>query len=190
MRRLIAELLDLTRIESGQKRRELADVDVREVARAAIETVAAAARERQVAVALHAPDRLPALADRGELEILFNNLVSNAVKYNRQGGRVDVTVAEMDAGGIRLAVADTGIGLSPEEAARLFQEFVRIKNDRTRGIPGTGLGLSIVRKLAQLYGGDVTVQSQPGVGSTFTVTLPQARQAASAESPAAGARVS
>ena len=72
---------------------------------------------------------------------------------------------------VRLAVADTGIGLSPEEASRLFQEFVRIKNDRTRTIPGTGLGLSIVKKLAQLYGGDVTVRSEPNVGSTFTVTL-------------------
>ena len=116
------------------------------------------------------------VADRGELEILFNNLVSNAVKYNREGGRVDVTVDEA-GGGLRVVVADTGIGLTPEEAARLFQEFVRIKNDRTRGIAGTGLGLSIVKKLAQLYGGDVHVQSQPGVGSTFEVTLPQAKPA-------------
>ena len=68
-------------------------------------------------------------------------------------------------------MADTGIGLSPEEASRLFQEFVRIKNDQTRTIPGTGLGLSIVKKLAQLYGGDVTVESEPNVGSRFTVTL-------------------
>jgi signal transduction histidine kinase len=174
MRRLIAELLDLTRIESGQKRRELTELDVRDVARAAIETVAPAARERRIDVALHGPERLVAVADRGELDILFNNLVSNAVKYNREGGRVDVTVEET-GGGVRLSVADTGIGLSPEETGRLFQEFVRIKNDRTRGIPGTGLGLSIVKKLAQLYGGDVQVHSQPGIGSTFEVTLPGAR---------------
>lgn len=174
MRRLIAELLDLTRIESGQKRRELTEVDVREVARTAIDTVTPAARERQVAVVLHAPEHLHAIVDRGEIEILLNNLVSNAVKYNRDGGRVDVTIEEADAG-VRVAVADTGIGLTPEEAGRLFQEFVRIKNERTRGIPGTGLGLSIVKKLAQLYGGDVHVRSEPGVGSTFQVTLPGAR---------------
>jgi two-component system, sensor histidine kinase and response regulator len=186
MRRLIAELLDLTRIESGQKRRELAAVEVREVARAAIETLAPAARGRRVEIALHAPGPLPTVADRGELEILFNNLVSNAVKYNREGGRVDVTVDEA-GGGVRLVVADTGIGLTPEEAGRLFQEFVRIKNDRTRGIPGTGLGLSIVKKLAQLYGGDVHVESQPGVGSRFEVTLPQARLAA-CDQPLAAAR--
>jgi signal transduction histidine kinase len=174
MRRLIAELLDLTRIESGHKRREFAEVDVREVARAVIETVMPAARQRHIEILVHAPNRLPAIADRAELEILLNNLVSNAVKYNHDGGRVDVALEEA-GGGVRLVVADTGIGLTPEEAGRLFQEFVRIKNDRTRGIPGTGLGLSIVKKLAQLYGGDVKVRSEPGVGSTFEVMLPEAR---------------
>jgi two-component system sensor histidine kinase/response regulator len=171
MRRLIAELLDLTRIESGQKRRDLTTVDVRDVAQSALDTAAPAARDKRVTLALHAPERLVVMADRGELDILFNNLVSNAVKYNRDGGRVDVEVAE-GAGGLVLNVADTGIGLTADESARLFQEFVRIKNDRTRGIPGTGLGLSIVRKLAQLYGGDVTVDSRPGEGSTFRVALP------------------
>jgi two-component system, sensor histidine kinase and response regulator len=170
MRTLIAELLDLTRIESGQKRREFADVDVREVAQAALDTAGPVAAARRVELALHAPEHVPLVADRGEIEILFNNLVSNAVKYNRDGGRVDVTVDPTDAG-LRIEVADTGIGLSGEEAARLFQEFVRIRNDRTRTIPGTGLGLSIVKKLAQLYGGDVTVESEPNVGSRFTVTL-------------------
>lgn len=170
MRRLIAELLDLTRIESGQKRRNLVELDVREIAQAALDTAAPAAAQRGVTMALHSPDSVRVVADRGEVEILFNNLVSNAVKYNRDHGRVDVTVEPSD-GALRIHVADTGIGLSEEEASRLFQEFVRIKNDRTRAIPGTGLGLSIVKKLAQLYGGDVTVTSEPNVGSRFTVTL-------------------
>jgi signal transduction histidine kinase len=170
MRRLISELLDLTRIESGQKRREFADVDLREVAQSALDALASAAADQKLTLALHAPERLVVVADRGELEILLNNLISNAVKYNRAGGRVDLTIATAPDG-VRLEVADTGIGLSPEESARLFQEFVRIRNDRTRAIPGTGLGLSIVRKLAQLYGGDVTVTSQPNVGSTFRVML-------------------
>jgi two-component system, sensor histidine kinase and response regulator len=170
MRRLIAELLDLTRIESGKKRRDFGDVDVREVARAAIDGAAQAAAGRRVTIALHAPDHVAIVADRGEIEILFNNLVGNAVKYNRDGGRVDVTIEPTESG-VRLAVADTGIGLTRDEASRLFQEFVRIRNDKTRAIPGTGLGLSIVRKLAQLYGGDATVESEPNVGSRFTVTL-------------------
>ncbi len=170
MRRLIAELLDLTRIESGQKRRDFVDVDLREVAQASLDTAAPAASERGIALALHAPDSVKVVADRGEMEILFNNLVSNAVKYNRDRGRVDVTI-EPAGGGVRVEVADTGIGLSVEDASKLFHEFVRIRNDRTRTIPGTGLGLSIVKKLAQLYNGDVTVQSEPNVGSRFTVTL-------------------
>jgi signal transduction histidine kinase len=170
MRRLIAELLDLTRIESGQKRRDLVEVDLREVAQATLDTSAPAASERGITLALHAPGTVRVVADRGEIEILFNNLVSNAVKYNRDRGRVDVTI-EPAGEAVRVEVADTGIGLTADEASRLFQEFVRIKNDRTRMIPGTGLGLSIVKKLAQLYSGDVTVQSEPNVGSTFTVTL-------------------
>jgi signal transduction histidine kinase len=123
-------------------------------------------------------------ADRGELEIILNNLVSNAVKYNRDGGSVLVTVDPVDHA-LRIAVKDTGIGLSKEDASRLFEEFVRIKNDSTRGIAGTGLGLSIVKKLAQLYDGDATVESEPGIGSTFTVTLKtDATVPAGAASPA------
>lgn len=171
MRKLISDLLDLTRIESGQKRREFTTVDLREAARGALDAVTQAAAARAITLALHAPERVEVVADRGEIEIIFNNLVGNAVKYNRDGGRVDVTVEPGERGRVRIAVADTGIGLTREDASRLFQEFVRIKNDQTRAIPGTGLGLSIVRKLAQLYQGDATVESEPGVGSTFTVTL-------------------
>ncbi len=170
MRRLIAELLDLTRIESGQKRRDFVELDLREVAQLSLDAVARAASEHGISLALHAPDAARVTADRGEMEILFNNLVSNAVKYNRDGGRVDVTI-EPAGDGVRFEVADTGIGLSADEASRLFQEFVRIKNDRTRTIPGTGLGLSIVKKVAQLYNGEVTVHSEPNVGSRFTVVL-------------------
>jgi signal transduction histidine kinase len=171
MRKLIVDLLNMTRIESGQKRRELAPTDLREAAAAAIETVSQAAAARGIGVRLHAPDRAPIVADRGELDIILNNLVSNAVKYNRDHGSVDVALDAVDSGAWRLRVADTGIGLAPADAQRLFQDFVRIKNEQTRTIPGTGLGLSIVKKLAQLYGGDASVESEPGVGSTFTVTL-------------------
>jgi signal transduction histidine kinase len=170
MRKLIVDLLNMTRIESGQKRREFVAADLREAAAAAIDTSAPAAAARRIAIHLDAPERAPIVADRGELDIIFNNLVSNAVKYNRDHGRVTITIDRADALW-RLRVADTGIGLSSEDAQRLFQDFVRIKNEQTRTIPGTGLGLSIVKKLVLLYGGDVSVESQPGVGSTFTVTL-------------------
>ena len=92
------------------------------------------------------------------------------MKYNRDGGRVTIAIDRASAAW-RVRVSDTGIGLSADDAGRLFQDFVRIKNEQTRAIPGTGLGLSIVKKLAQLYGGDASVESEPGTGSTFTVTL-------------------
>jgi two-component system, sensor histidine kinase and response regulator len=172
MRKLIVDLLDLTRIESGQKLRELAEVDVVEVARAALETAQPAARERELTLELHAAGPVTMQADRGEVEIMLNNLVSNAVKYNRDGGRVDVTIKGGAGQGVTMAVKDNGIGMSKEETAKLFGEFVRIKNSKTRNIMGSGLGLSILRKLATMYGGDVSVESQPDVGTTFTVRLP------------------
>ncbi|HSB71356.1 MAG TPA: ATP-binding protein [Candidatus Methylomirabilis sp.] len=183
MRKLILDLLDLTRIESGNRERVLAELDVCEVATAAIETVMPDARAKQVSVDLRAAAPVRMLADRSELEIVLNNLLSNAVKYNRDGGQVTVRVA-LQGSQVSLAVSDTGIGMSPQETGRLFREFVRIKNPATRQILGSGLGLSIVKKVAALYGGDVTVQSQPGVGSTFCVLLDQVMPSGPAGSPA------
>ena len=174
MRKLIFDLLDLTRIESGQKQRDLTDVDVRHVARQAIENVDIDARERRIAVELHADQPVVHHGDLSEIEIILNNLVSNAVKYNRDGGRVDVTLRR-DNGSCTIRVADTGIGMTKDEAAKLFRDFVRIKNAETRNILGSGLGLSTVKKLAALYNGEVTVDSQPDVGTTFTVVLNAAR---------------
>jgi signal transduction histidine kinase len=99
------------------------------------------------------------------------NLVSNAVKYNCPGGSVKISVsAEDDL--LRLCVADTGIGMTPEERARLFQRFYRIRNEKTRHIPGSGLGLSIVRKIVETRGGNMQVESEPGKGTVFTVIIP------------------
>jgi signal transduction histidine kinase len=170
MRKLILDLLDMTRIESGEKRRELARGDVREIARTALDTVRPTAESRHVTLELHGTEPVPMTADRGEIEIIFNNLLSNAVKYNRDGGRVDVKL-HFDDTRVTISVADTGVGLSPEEAAKLFNDFVRIRNDKTRDILGSGLGLSLVKKLALMYGGEVAVSSRPDEGSTFTVVL-------------------
>jgi len=170
MQKLIGDLLDLTRLEAGTKHRELAPVDLRALAAEAIESFVHAAAEKKVVVKLAPGAPVTMTADRGEIEILLNNLLSNAIKYNREGGRVDVTLAASGPA-VTIAVADTGIGLTAAESERLFHEFVRIKNAKTRAILGSGLGLSIVKKLAALYGGDVAVHSEPEVGTTFTVTL-------------------
>jgi signal transduction histidine kinase len=171
MRKMILDILDLTRIESGQKKRELGPVELVEAARTAIETALPPAQEMNVSIELHAPEKLELVADRGEVEIIFNNLVSNAVKYNRKGGRVDLTLSGDDRT-VTITCADTGIGMTEAETQQLFREFVRIKNDKTKRIMGSGLGLSTVKKLAvEYYGGGVAVKSRPGEGSTFTVTL-------------------
>jgi signal transduction histidine kinase len=173
MRKMIIDLLDLTRIESGLRKRELTEVDVCEVAQEAIETAMPDAFAAELILNLDAPVPVYMVADRSELAIIFNNLVSNAVKYNRRGGRVDVRIREHPSE-IHIAVSDTGIGLTQEEAARLFVDFVRIRNEKTQKIFGSGLGLSIVKKLATLYGGKTGVTSTPGAGSTFEVTLKKA----------------
>jgi two-component system, sensor histidine kinase and response regulator len=170
MRKLIADLLDITRIESGKKARDLTTVDLREVAQMCVESAMPTAQPRGIEISLEVNGAATLTADRGEMEIILNNLVSNAVKYNRDGGRVDVKLSKTgDTATIH--VSDTGIGMSPEECARLFGEFVRIKNAKTRSILGSGLGLSIVKKLATMYDGTAGVESTPDVGSTFTVVL-------------------
>ena len=170
MRKLIIDLLDMTRIESGRKRRSLETVDLREVAQHVIENWASEAAQREISVSLLAKTACRLTADRGEMEMLLNNLVSNAIKYNRPKGTVEVTLSQRN-GGTTLTVEDTGIGMSEEERVRLFDEFVRIKNAQTQDIAGSGLGLSIVKKLAELYNGTAEVQSVPNIGTAFTVVL-------------------
>lgn len=170
MRKMINDLLDLTRIESGQKPRDVREVDVVAIARTAMESIYPDAQSRDIAVNIEAPDALPMQADANEIEIIFNNLLTNAVKYNRDGGRVDIVVRGND-GEVSITVSDTGIGMSEEEVARLFNDFVRIKNERTQGILGSGLGLSILKKLSLLYDGEVRVKSKPDEGTTFRVIL-------------------
>jgi two-component system sensor histidine kinase/response regulator len=179
MKKLIGDLLDLTRIESGQRERIIKRLDLGELAHGSFELFAGDAERRGITMELDADEGIELFADAGEAEIVFNNLISNAVKYNRDGGKVTVRITRKgDA--VRIAVTDTGIGLSPEEAGKLFNEFTRIKNEHTVKILGSGLGLSTVRKIANMYDGEATVKSEPGVGSTFTVTLHDA--------PVAGAR--
>jgi two-component system sensor histidine kinase/response regulator len=170
MKRLISDLLDLTRIESGQHRRVIRRLDLRILARTSIDLLSVDAARRGISMELGADGPIELDGDANELEMIFNNLVSNAVKYNRNGGSVAVHLSRRDDV-VRISVTDTGIGLTKEECAKLFNEFARIRNHETANIVGTGLGLSTVRRIAKMYGGDAEVRSAPGVGSTFAVTL-------------------
>ena len=170
MRKLIADLLNMTHIESGKRERHLQAVDMTAAIRSALETMAAEAARCRVKIDFESDGSLQMTADRDEIEMILNNLLTNAVKYNRPDGRVTVGLSRTD-GRVTLSVADTGIGMTEAESQRLFGEFVRIKNKKTADISGSGLGLSIVRKLVDLYDGETRVQSRPNEGTTVSVIL-------------------
>jgi signal transduction histidine kinase len=109
-------------------------------------------------------------ADHGEIEIIMNNLISNAVKYNKPGGRVDIFLEKKD-NVLYIKVSDTGIGLKTEDREKIFDDFVRIKSIQTREITGSGLGLSIVKKIVDMYKWNIDVQSEPDKGTSFMITL-------------------
>lgn len=171
MRNLIMDLLDLTRIDSGKKKRDLRELDLELIAKSAIDGMTPLAVQRDVKLTLDIKDPQPIMADAEEMEIIFNNLISNAVKYNKDGGSVNCVIRST-SGELIVKVIDTGFGIDKEDIPKLFQEFSRIKNASTRNISGSGLGLSIVKKLVELYNGGIEVESTPGQGTTFTLSFP------------------
>lgn len=171
MRTLIMDLLDLTKIESGSPTQNLQNVDIVKIAQISVDTMRPYAIQKDVDIYLNTKHPVMLDADPNEIEIIFNNLISNAVKYNRNGGRVDVFI-ESKKKEVLLQVSDSGIGMTDEEKGRLFQDFVRIKNPKTKNITGSGLGLSILRKIVEMYHGEIDVQSIPDKGTTFTISLP------------------
>ena len=171
MRSLILDLLDLTRVESGKAKRNITEVDLVLIARNAMDTMRPYAIQRDVKMNLISDGKIILQADAEEMEIIFNNLISNAIKYNHDGGTVDCTLSRQE-GCITITVVDSGIGMSPPEIEKIFDDFVRIKNEKTKNITGSGLGLSIVKKLIDNYNGKIEVLSIPDQGSTFNVRLP------------------
>ncbi|HEV3075479.1 MAG TPA: ATP-binding protein, partial [Thermoanaerobaculia bacterium] len=156
------------------------------LAQRAVETLAAAAREKRVRLAIDEQPlpRIPGDADG--LERLLVNLLDNAIKYNRPGGEVLLRLAP--AGGeVVIAVSDTGIGIPPEALGRIFERFYRVDKGRAREEGGTGLGLAIVKHLAQSHGGHVEVESRMGRGTTFRVFLPFTGTAPAAAAASASA---
>jgi signal transduction histidine kinase len=171
MRTLILDLLDLTKVESGKAQRNIIETDIIQLIKAAIDAIQPYSIQRDIRINLHGPEQLMMKADVNELDIIINNLISNAIKYNKESGAVDIFVEKTDRS-IQIKVVDTGIGMTEPEMAKLFNDFVRIKNEKTKNITGSGLGLSIVKKLAENYGGSISVTSFPDQGSTFIVSLP------------------
>jgi PAS domain S-box-containing protein len=186
---MIGDVLDVSRIEAGAMPLAPQALALRPLLEEACALVAPTARAS--GVTLEPPAGDPALhvhADPMRLRQVLANLLSNAVKYNRSGGQARVETRALDPQRVRIAVIDTGIGLTPQQHRQLFQPFNRLGAERS-GIEGTGLGLAITRRLVELMGGTIEVDSAPGQGSVFAVTLPRAwpRRGHAEPAPAAGA---
>jgi signal transduction histidine kinase len=171
---LVKDLQYLNRREAGRVTRTVERLDLAEVLRGQIDFYRVQAERRSVDLRLEvATGDTTVNADQGDLDRVFMNLISNGIKYNREGGTLTVRV-EPYPDRVEVRFEDTGIGMSEAEMAGLFQEFYRAHNPRTQGISGTGLGLATVRRVLAAANGRIEVHSTPSVGSTFTVTLPRA----------------
>lgn len=168
--RLVHDLLDLRRLEERGPL-ERVPVDVAELVRRVVAGLVDRAEERGVSVEVDAPDRAYVAGVPTDIQVIVENLVANAIQYNREGGRVTVELAPGDGAHV-LHVRDTGIGIAQHDHARVFERFYRVDPGRSRESGGTGLGLAIVRHAVERHDGTVTVDSLLGEGTTFTVTLP------------------
>jgi signal transduction histidine kinase len=175
--RTVSEILSVSQIEAGSFELKRDDVSVASLLGQLKADHEAQARERDITLEFDQPPKLPVIqADRDKIALALHNLVGNALKYTLEGGRVTVaTTAEN--GRLTVAVTDTGIGIDPEERERVFDKFYRSKNPQATSVKGSGLGLPIAREVARLHGGDVTLESELGKGSTFTLTVPLGEEA-------------
>ncbi len=172
MSRLVNDLLDVSRIEAGRIRLEVSDVQMAEVIHDVLNSVGAQIEERQLNLHLQIEPDLPSIrADYHRLVQIVTNFVSNAYKYTPDGGDVTVKAYAVKSG-ISVSVQDTGYGISDEDQAKLFTTFFRASDPNIRAQPGTGLGLSITKRMIESHGGNLTLRSKLGEGSTFTFTLP------------------
>jgi signal transduction histidine kinase len=167
---LVNDILDLERIEEGGPEAVLTEFAVRDLLRDIVATVRPLASGKGVRLTIACPAKARVTSDRGKLQQVLLNLVGNAVKFTDEG---EVTLTCRIAGdSVFLAVRDTGMGIPPEELYMVMEDFHQV--ERTDGMKpeGTGLGLAISRRLVALLGGSISVESDPGLGSTFTVELP------------------
>jgi two-component system sensor histidine kinase SenX3 len=170
MARTIDDLLELSRIEMGGEML-VAPVKLQQVVREAVERAQPLAEHKNIALKVDDKADATVQGDYFQLVSAVGNLVDNAVKYSEQGSSVEIDISS-DASGAQVTVRDHGVGIPAESVERIFERFYRIDRARSRGTGGTGLGLSIVRHVATNHGGDVSVASREGEGSTFALHLP------------------
>ncbi len=175
LRRLVEDLLDLSRIESKEYKLERHALEVQQVVERSLSSLSARAKEGRLRTDVAIPAGLPAvLADDRALEQVLVNLIDNSIKYCPPGSRVVVKALVENDLYVRISIDDSGPGIPDKDLPRLFERFYRVDAGRSRDMGGTGLGLSIVKHLVEAMGGDVGVESRVGFGSSFWFTLPRA----------------
>lgn len=186
MAELINDLLDVAKIESGRLQLDWQAVDLAQLVERNVRLNRLLASKKEIELELDVePEASPTVvADAGKVEQVLNNLISNAVKYSPSGSRVIVRLQGQEEG-VLLAVEDEGIGIAPDEMDKLFRPFVTPAARGTAGEKSTGLGLVIVRRIVEGHGGDIWVESEKGVGTTFYVRLPRDRKTAKGDGGAA-----
>ncbi|WP_081449755.1 sensor histidine kinase [Cellulomonas flavigena] len=182
---LVHEIIELSRLQVAGALEDVAPVAVDEVVAEAVDRARTAADAKAVRIAAAGDRGLVVFGDRNLLVTAVRNLLDNAVAYSPRGTRVNLGVRRRDDL-VEIAVVDEGVGIAEADQERVFERFYRVDPARSRDTGGTGLGLSIVKHVAADHGGDVSVWSQPGRGSTFTLRLPVAEPRATDASPAPG----
>ncbi|MBZ0284233.1 MAG: GAF domain-containing sensor histidine kinase [Anaerolineae bacterium] len=175
--RLTSDFLDLARLESGRTRLDILRFDLKKLIEESVDVVLPQASDKHVNIYIEC-DHFTASADRGKIKQVLLNLLTNAIKYNREKGEIRVQASEAGEGGeqqplVQVAVADTGYGISKEHQKHMFEKFYRV-SDTAGFTQGTGLGLAIAKQIIEAHGGQITLESEQGRGSTFAITLPLA----------------
>ncbi|HVC97847.1 MAG TPA: HAMP domain-containing sensor histidine kinase, partial [Pirellulales bacterium] len=176
---MINDILDLAKIESGKMDVRPTEFPIDRVIGAQCDMARPLTERKNIDLEIDVPEGLDDLQqDQGKVQQILNNLLSNAIKFTPDGGRIVVAARRDPAGDLRLTVADTGVGIAEEDQSQIFEKFrqgntvMPAGDAMTREYSGTGLGLSIVKELCKLLGGDISLQSELGKGSLFTVRLP------------------
>lgn len=180
LERVVTDMLSVSEMEAASMSLKIDDVSPGKMLDHLESDYRMQAEDRSIEFTVERPAKLEGVfGDREKIGLLLHNIVGNAIKYTPDGGTVTVT-ASQDSADWTVAVRDTGPGIAPDEQAKVFEKFYRASNAKDSDVVGTGLGLALAAEIARLHGGEITLDSVVGEGSTFTVRLPRGTQAAGA----------